>query len=300
MTGRTLAAAAIVVVISTAFAQPHKAPPPKAVVKDKKPDLLRQLSTRITVDLLEGPFPEIVANFSDRYHITIVIDRSAFETGETGENVKLTKLTNIRLDSALKLLAQQVKGTVLVYPEYVKIVPDVIAAYETGLLTVSNDPDDVPLISMTELTRSLPLIKRALVSANFKNKPLSEILDEIAESTGATVNLSPGIPANERDYPLTARFANTPVDAAVRTLCEMANLGVIEDANALLVTTRERAAARASQDAQKMRAKQGHQVLGGLGGVALQPDMTTEIIKLKDQNEQLRRQIEELRKSLGK
>jgi hypothetical protein len=206
------------------------------------------------------------------------------------------------------LLADQVHGKVLAYPEYVKIVPDLFADYESGVLPVNSDPDvEPPLLSVQDLVRAKPLIKRALVNLSVKNKPLSEVLDEIAESTGATVTLSPLVAANVRQLPVTARFANTPVDAAVRTLCEMTECGVIEDANVLLVTTRERAAARAQEDAERQKAKHPPQTVGlgggfagGLGGPSVPLDTTTEIAKLKEQNEQLKRQVEEIQKQLKK
>ncbi len=72
-----------------------------------------------------------------------------------------------------------------------------------------------------DLLRSKPLTKRGLVNASFKNRPLSEVLDEIADATGANVAASPTLPAQVRQTPVTVRFANAPVDAAVRTLCEM-------------------------------------------------------------------------------
>ncbi len=65
----------------------------------------------------------------------------------------------------------------LVYPDHIKIVPDNFADYESGLLQVNPDPntDDVPVLSIQDLIRTKPLTKRALVNANFKNKPLAEI-----------------------------------------------------------------------------------------------------------------------------
>jgi hypothetical protein len=161
----------------------------------------------------------------------------------------------------------------------------------------------MPLLPSGEILRNRPLIKRALVNASFKERPLSEVLDEIAESTGANVALSPLVPAEVRRAPVTVRFANTPVDAAVRTLCEMTETGVIEDANVLLVTTRERASVRAEEDAQKRKERQPPVQpfgFGGLGG-AVPPDANAfEIGRLKEQNEQLRRQLDEIQKHLKK
>jgi hypothetical protein len=326
VTTRLLAVAMLLALVGTALPQPTKQPkpkeplpPPKAGQKAEKPDVRKLLATRLTVDRFEGKFKDAVAMLSDKYGVSIVTDphlgegqgAAACDAPADDMPVKFPKLVNVRLDTVLNLLAAQLQGKVLVYPEYVKIVPDVVAAYETGVLTVSTDPnnEEPPLLSVTELVRARPLIKRALVSLSFKNKPLSEVIDEIAETTGATVAVSPLLPAEVRQAPVTVSFANTPVEAAVRTLCEMTECGVIEDANVLLVTTRQRAAARAKEDADRLRAKHPPQVvgmgngfagfLGGPGGGAL-TDPAAEIAKLKEQNEQLKRQLEEIQKQLKK
>lgn len=77
---------------------------------------------------------------------------------------------------------------------------------------------------------------------------------------------------------------------------------MVEDANVLLVTTRERAAARAKEDAEKLRAKrQPQQPAGpfsGAGVAAVSGDPAAEIAKLKEENEQLKRHLEETQKQL--
>src|SRR5205823_12823777 len=104
------------------------------------------------------------------------------------------------------------------------------------------------------MQKAKPLIKRAMVTAAYKGTPLSEVLDDIAESTGATVVLSPEV-GPKAAAGVTARFANTPVDAAVRTLCEVADLGVMEDANVRVVTTRERASGGAGAWGERGKAR---------------------------------------------
>jgi hypothetical protein len=112
------------------------------------------------------------------------------------------------------------------------------------------------------------------------------------------VTISPLLPANVRQAPITVRFANTPVDAAVRTLCEMTETGAIEDANVLLVTTRERAAARAKEEAQKLKDKQPPlPPFYTQPGPAPQPD-AGEVAKLREQNEQLAKQVATLTKTI--
>lgn len=316
MTARTLLVAALVVLVGFAHAQPPKADAPKskADAKAEPADLNKQLAARVTVERFDGKFKDAIKLLTDKYELPLAVDPKVGEDqamavaamacdGIDDLPVKLPRLVNVRLDTVVKLVAEQVNAKFLVYPDHVKIVPMVYAAYESAVLTVSPEAGDEPLLSQTDLLRTRPLIKRGLVNATFKGKPLSEAIEEIAEATGATLAVSPLLPPAVRQAPVTVRFANTPVDAAVRTLCEMTECGAIEDANVLLVTTRERAAARAKEETQKLKDRQVPVLGGCLGpafgglGAAAQPDFAAEIAKLKEQNEQLRKDLDELRKA---
>ena len=297
MIARTLAAAALFVALGAALAQPPK--------PADKPDIPKLLATRVGVDKFDGTFGDAVKLLAEKYELPVVVhprlgEDDAFQAcgaPANDQNVTLPKLASVRLDTVVKLLAEQVKGKFLMYPDYVKIVPAAFAEYESGVLAAGTDPADQPLLAPEDLVRTKPLIKRALVNASFKNKPLDEVLGEIAEATGANIAVSPQLPADVRQAPVTVRFANTPVDAAVRTLCEMTGAGVIEDANVLLVTTTDRAAARAKEEAQKRKDSQPPAFVGfGGGGVgvpfgAVPNDTAAELAKLKEQNEQLTKQL---------
>jgi hypothetical protein len=321
MTARTLAAAILVAFIGTGLAQPTKpkeslsqpAPQIPGDSKAEKRTLTQQLATRVNVEKFEGQFKDAVSQFATKYHLPLVLTRrganwrgenDGLDTTAAEQNVVLPALTNVTLKTALKLLCEQTQTRFLIDPDHIRIVPDIFADYESGLLTVSNNPEEAPFLVASDLVRTRPLIKRAMVSETFKNQSLSDVLNEIAESTGATIAISPLLPANIREVNVTVRFANTPVDAAVRTLCEMTDCGVIEDANVLLVTTRERATARAKEDADKHKAKQPTQVGfpgAGLGGSSVSVDATAlELAKLKEQNEQLKKQLDEIQKLLQK
>lgn len=312
MTARILLAAALVALIGFAHAQPPKPDAPKA--KGDATDINKLLAARVTVERFDGKFKDAVKLLADKYELPLAIDPKVGEDqamavaavaacdGVDDLPVKLPRLVNVRLDTVLKLVAEQVGAKFLVYPDHVKIVPLTFAAYESGVIAAPADSNEESLLSQTDLIRARPLIKRGLVNATFKAKPLNEAIDEIAEATGATLAVSPLLAPAVRQAPVTVRFANTPVDAAVRTLCEMTECGVIEDANVLLVTTRERAAARAKEAAQKLKDRQppiviapGAVGLGGGLGVAPQ-DLAAAIADLKEQNDQLRKELEELKK----
>lgn len=327
MTVRTLAAGALFVALGSALAQPPKptepvrAPVPPAAKAVEKVDLNKLLAGRVTLDKYEGKFRDAVAVIATAYDLPLVLTRQADQgmvDNEDGDSVKrgdavvkLARINSVKVETILTIVCEQAGAKFLVYPDHIKIVPDAFAAYESGVLTVNTDPypgnDETPLLSSSDLLRSKPLTKRGLVNASFKNKPLAEVLDEIADATGANVATSPTLPAQVRQAPVTVRFANTPVDAAVRTLCEMTDTGVIEDANVLLVTTRERAAARAKEEAQKLKDKQPPPAPVLLSALNPNPfqnplppaaDQAAEIAKLKERNEQLAKQLESLTKQI--
>ena len=224
--------------------------------------------------------------------------------------MRLPKLLNVRVDTVLRLVCEQVNAMPLVQPDHIKITHAVWGQYESGVLPLAdptNPNEDIQLqLGTPELQKAKPLIKRALVTGVFKNVTLADIIDDIAESTGATVIVSPTV-GEKAKLPLTVRFSNTPVDAAVRTLCEMADLGAVEDTNVLLVTTAERAAAKAKEIADKRKARIAEmgQGLGGggLGGLVVGTGTTpdaAELAKLREQHEALKKQVEELQKALKK
>jgi hypothetical protein len=303
--------------VSAPVRAPEKAPPDRG-------DIGKQLGTRVTLEKgFTGTFREAAAMLATAYDLTLVLD-ARFGAKMDDEQppvenqpVKLPKLTNVRLSTVLDLIGEQVRGKALVYPDHVKLVPLAHWAYESGVLSTEPNPyeaDTVQLLPTEEMLRAKPLTHRATVNLTFRAKPLSEALEEIVEASGANVALAPAVPAAVRAAPVTARFANVPVAVAVRTLCELSDTGVIEDGNVLVVTTRERAAARAKEDLQKRRDREpvlppgaGFGFAGGFGGgggtpgaIVLPPDLTADVQKLRDQNEQLRKELEELKKALKK
>jgi hypothetical protein len=285
-----------------------------------KARLTDRLARKVTLDKFEGTFKQAVELFATKFDLPLVLDPSVRPEGAADDTpvndtpVRLPPLVNVRVATALRILCEQVNAMYLVRPDHIKIVGAAHGLYETGVLKQPDptSPDEEPsMLSSLEMQKAKPLIKRALVTAGYKGTPLSEVLDDIAESTGATVVLSPEV-GPKATAGVTARFANTPVDAAVRTLCEVADLGVIEDANVLVVTTREKAAARAKAEDEKRKTRHPAGMigfpgfaglggwLGGLGGPAVPTDMAAELAKLKEQNEQLKKQVEELQKALKK
>jgi hypothetical protein len=316
---------------STVF-QDEGAAQPRGEKALKLTDLLAK---RVSLDKsFEGKFKDAIELLADKYQLPIVLDPALREVVGIGAEcdgledrpVRLPKMLNVRVETLLRLTCEQADAMFLVYPDYIRIVPTILGLYETAVTSAGTDPNDSEpaLLSTDQLLKTRPLTRRAIVNVTFKDASIAEILDEIAGRSGANVVLAPLI-AEKANTKLTVRFANAPVDAAVRTICEMADLGMIEDANVLVVTTRERASARMKQEADKKKAAMlaalplnaglggpglqpgligglggGLGGIGGFAGDAAGPDLGAEIAWLKEQNEQLRRQLDEVMKLLKK
>jgi len=315
-------AAALALTSSHGWARPYQKAEIKADIKaNKTQKLTDRLATRVSEDRsFEGKFKEALELLADKYNLPIVIDPSVREFAGGGmacdgleeKVIKLPRMLNVRTETLLRLTCEQADAMFLVYPDYIRIVPTIFGFYESGETNAGLDPTEDQAASLTpeQLLKVRPLIKRAIVNLSFSGATVAEILDEIAATSGANVALAPAA-AEKGTAKLTVRFANTPVDSAVRTICEMADLDAIEDANVLIVTTHERAAARRKTDLEKKRARiaplvgypgfagNGLLLANGLGGGAV-PDWAGEIARLKEQNEQLKKQLDEVLKLVKK
>jgi hypothetical protein len=326
MPARTFVIAAFTAVLVFTLSHGRATPQQKAELKaDIKTDKARKitdlLAKRVSLDPpFDGKFKDALEMLTEKYRLPIVIDPSVREFAGAGmacdgledKTIKLPRMLDVRTDTLLRLTCQQADAMYLVYPDYIRIVPTLFGLYESGVVSSGPDAssDEAPLLDANQLLRTRPLTKRAIVNLSFSSATVSEILDEIAAASGANVALAPLV-ADKGAAKLTVRFANTPVDSAVRTICEMTDLDSIEDANVLIVTTHERAAARRKADLDKKRARiapfagfagfggNGLVFANGLGGAAL-PDWAGEIAKLKEQNEQLKKQLDEVLKLVKK
>jgi hypothetical protein len=306
MIARLSALAALLLAVAPA---PAQQPKPAA---EGAAELAKRLTTRVTLEkAFDGNFGEAVKMLAEKYELPLAVhpdvgQNAAAMCDADGFPVKLPKLVNVKLETVLQLLCDQVDAKFLVYPDLVKIVPTVVWLYETGVkpseLTADpNDPNASPLLDAVGLEKAKPLTRRAVVTKAYKAVAVSDILDDIATGTGAVVNLSPLV-GNKADTRLTVRFANTPVDAAVRTVCELADLGVIEDANTLTVTTRERAAEVEKKAADKAKARLAAEAAANpqpFFGVGF-PPRAEKLAGVKDEIAALKAEVEELRKALKK
>jgi hypothetical protein len=235
---------AIVAVLGISFS--HGAPARKDEKKNAKAEsktvaLLKKLQQPITMENgidANTPLKDAVAFISDHFGIKIVIDCQAFKDeglddggpGVEASPVKLPKLTDIPLRTALRLLLSQVppKGaTFLVRRDFVEITT-VNAARPEHLF-------------------------RHKVTAVFDKTPLEEALQELSEDTGVSVILDVRV-QEAAATPVTATLKNdVSIETAVRVLADMAGLKAVRVGGALYVTTKDNAALLQAQEAKKSK-----------------------------------------------
>jgi len=170
--------------------------------------------------------------------VTIICDVDAFKR----ENMEFdfermqirfhSKMINVRLDTILDVISQQINGVVFVRHDNIEIIPRGKAARELGL----------------QLTPDAPT--PALVNRFFTKAPLEKALQQLSERYNQNIVLSPVAEAKGAT-PITARLTNAPIDAAIETLADMADLEVVRKSNIWYVTTREQAVALRADKAKK-------------------------------------------------
>src|SRR5205823_391132 len=98
----------------------------------------------------DGKFKDAVKLLSDTYDLPLVIDPSVHQVdggmgmcdGADDKPVKLPRLLNVRVDTVLRLVCEQVGATYLIYPDTIKIVAAANGLYESGVLPITSAQDD--------------------------------------------------------------------------------------------------------------------------------------------------------------
>jgi hypothetical protein len=167
------------------------------------------------------------------------------------------KLVEARLDSVLDRICSQFDGVTLVRADFIEIVPRSSALAEFGLLIPYREIEEkfMPRINPNGFNpdRYQPVMP-LLVNRFLTDVPLEKALQQIAERYNQNIILAPQ--ANSKgDTLITARLVNAPIDAAVETLANMADLRMVQKSNVFLVTTREHAAALNAERKQQLKAE---------------------------------------------
>ena len=211
------------------------------VQKSSNTDLRSHLSEFITLE--QGLEPNVrlhdVCDYlSDLCDVTIIIDVPAFKEDANNENVerspvKLGPITGVRLETVVLALASQVGGSLLLEPDHLRITTKKRAA------DLVWGPREESEGEVEGLRRPMfPLVNTVVL-----RRPVDEAFQELSTATGCSVVLDYARAGERSRNPVTATFANVPLDSAVRLLAVQANLSAVLFDNVFMVTTPEHARA---------------------------------------------------------
>jgi hypothetical protein len=171
---------------------------------------------------------------ADRHDLTFSVNEEAFKTDRVEEVLgrpvaekALPKLSNVRLDFVLRTILARIPAgsgaTYVIRRDRVEVTTQ--AAVRAEFWGGDFKGPYLPL-----------------AYASFDKAPLEQALEELADASEYTVVLD-GRVGDKAKAAVTARFANVPLDNAVRVLADTAGLKSVQVGRALYVTTKENAAA---------------------------------------------------------
>lgn len=232
--------------LPTGRSEQAKAPPAKAAKAASRASqictsLARPISTEHEIP--QGtPLVEALDFVKGNAAVTFLVNSDAFKNdlqiGEPeSQPVRLPKLTQIRLDTALRLLLRQANAAYLVRADHIEITtPQRVAAEVWGTINPdAANPANTEGISV----RQRPMLQ--LVNQVFEKTPLDEALRELSESNGVSIVADERRAGENLKFPVTGTLLNVPLDTAVRLLANQAELEVALFDNTLTVTTAENA-----------------------------------------------------------
>src|SRR5262249_22240047 len=157
------------------------------------------------------------------------------------------------------------KGTFLVRADHLEITTPKQAAVEGLRAEVWVRVSEA---AAAEVDATEPVDRRPvpIVHARFADRPLNDALEELADQAGVSILLDARRAEEKVKERVTARLINMPLDAAVRTLADMAELRALDVDNGIYVTTKENAQnLQAEQDKRRQAMMQAQAGVGGIG-----------------------------------
>ena len=209
------------VILLAVFAAPlWPAPGPKTETKPEKnaADAIRKaLDASGNFDFTGVTLGGVVNTLNEQYKINIVLDRAVIQQmgfDPEGMSIEL-KMKEGKLRNALRAMVQQYNLTFAIVGDNLLITTEEMAVYRQLKQRVAVDYDSVPL---------------------------SKALKEMSSKYGVSVVFDPkAVKSKAADNPVTLTVDDVPFEAAVRLMCEMAELKPARMGNVIYVTTEARA-----------------------------------------------------------
>jgi hypothetical protein len=177
----------------------------------------KALDTSGNFDFSGVNLPGVLNTIAEQYKINIVLDRTVLQQMgfEPESMVVELKMKEGKLRNALRAMAGQYNLTFAIVGDALVITTEELAVYRQLKQRISVDYDAVPL---------------------------SKALKELSTRYGVNVVIDPRTARTKSaDNPVTLQVDDVPFEAAVRLLCEMADLKPARMGNVIFVTTEARA-----------------------------------------------------------
>ena len=214
---RLAAGTAVLALALPLAAAPGAKAEPKADKTASVEAIRKALDSSGTFEFTAVTLGGVINTLSEQYKIPIVLDRAVLQQmGMEPEamNVEL-KLKDGKLRTALRAIVGQYNLTFAVVGDSLIVTTEELAVY-----------------------RQL----KQRISVDYDNVPLQRALKDLATKYGVNVVIDPrAVKSKAADNPVTLQVDDVPFEAAVRLLCEMADLKPARMGNVIFVTTEARA-----------------------------------------------------------
>ncbi|QJW96952.1 hypothetical protein [Frigoriglobus tundricola] len=180
----------------------------------------------------DTPLFELMQGLSKKYEVSVRINEERFKAEgqpnikEERPKVTATSFRDLSVHQFLAITLESLNATYLVKSGGIEIVPIGYAASATQSATTDEG--------------GLQRLKEPLVSVIVKEKPLNEVVAQIAEMYDLTVVILPQA-ADARTGFVTARQLNLPADKALELLALQCDLRVVRRGAAFLLTSKDHA-----------------------------------------------------------
>jgi hypothetical protein len=227
-----------------------QAPNPAAPAPKVEEPLAAKLQKRVQFDGIDDnkvTLGEVLDKLAEKYDLAFEVNDGTFKvdglpdvlkSGIVG-NTPLPKMKNVRLETLLRKVLARVEGT------------------SGATFNLRRDAIEITThkIQTEEVWGTINGPRLPLIHQTFVKRPLEDALKDLAAEVDFNIVLDTRA-AEQGKTAVSARFANTPLDTAVRLLAEMADLRFVHIDNVLFVTTKENAAAIESR-LEKEKVKEG-------------------------------------------
>ena len=180
--------------------------------------------------LADGRLSDLITVMTEQYDLAVIVKEDEFKQAGMDavrdRTVRFPLGKGLGLRTVLNTVLAQVNGTFLVRKDHIEFLPIALAG---KLLAVGVDDGDGP-----------PRLAQMIVSAIVKEKPLNEVVADIAEEFDLNVVVAPQAGDSRMAF-VSVRLLNVPADKALDVIATAADLRVVRKGNVFFITSRDHA-----------------------------------------------------------